>query len=129
VHDVAQPDELEKLRQAPVHAVKPEQTSAAGHNHLQPRQRIYGAEIGWHQPRNIELDDSARRPSRRCRPARQHATVSPGLVLLVRRRHRSPLSASRAPQKKLRLGLKLVASSASLPRGAGEEPNVSGGQI
>jgi hypothetical protein len=59
VHDVAQPDELEKLRQAPVDAVKPEQTSAPRHNHLQSCQRVYGAEIGWHQPRNIEVDDLA----------------------------------------------------------------------
>jgi hypothetical protein len=51
VHDVAEPDELEKLGQAPVRAVEPEPTFAPGRRDLQSCQRIYGTEIGWHQPR------------------------------------------------------------------------------
>jgi hypothetical protein len=43
VHDVAEPDEFEKLGQAPVGAVEPEPTPASGRGDLQSCQRIHGA--------------------------------------------------------------------------------------
>ena len=50
MHDVAEPDKLEKLGQTPVRAVEPEPTSAPGRGDLQSRQRVHGAQIGRHQP-------------------------------------------------------------------------------
>ena len=48
VHDVAEPDELEKLGQAPIRAVHQERTSAPEGKDVKSCQRIHRAEIGWH---------------------------------------------------------------------------------
>ena len=50
VHELAKPDELDKLDQAPVRAVELQPPSAPGRGDLQPSQRIHGAEVGRHQP-------------------------------------------------------------------------------
>jgi hypothetical protein len=77
VDDVAEPDVLEQLGQAPVRAVELEPPSAPGRGDLESCQRIDGVEVGWHQPRDIEVDGGVTGPGPpRCRPARPGETVS-----------------------------------------------------
>jgi hypothetical protein len=110
VHDVAEPDEFEKLGQATVRPVEQEPTSAPGHGDLQSCQRIHGGAIGWHQPRDIEIDGfvtGGRR--RRCRRAGPSATISQALVHVIRHPQRSlPVWRAEALQKELRPRSKVV---------------------
>jgi hypothetical protein len=50
VHELSEPDELDKLDQSPVRAVELQPPSAPGRGDLQPSQRIHDAEVRRHQP-------------------------------------------------------------------------------
>jgi len=98
VHDIAEPDELEELDQASVRAVKLELTPAPGRGDLQSCKCIDSAEVGGHQPCDIEVDGS------------------PALLLVVRhRRCSSHLGRGRrlVPLQQLPSAPKLVARDAT----------------
>jgi hypothetical protein len=118
VHDVAEPDEFEKLGQATVRPVEQEPTSAPGHGDLQSCQRIHGGAIGWHQPRDIEIDGfvtGGRR--RRCRRAGPGGTISQALVHVIRHSQRSlPVCEPKPCRKNSTRGQK----SSHWPRRSGE---------
>ena len=83
MHDVAQPNELERLGQGLVPAVKLQPMSSLGRGKLQSRQRIHRDEIGWPQPRDIQVDDPIAVRSCRRRRAAQRTTVVPGAPVIV----------------------------------------------
>jgi hypothetical protein len=112
VHDVAEPDEVEELGQAPVHAVEQEPTSAPGHGDVKPCQRVHRVEIGRHQPRNIQVHELVHGGRRRhCCPGGPGATTSPALVHVVRHPQRSLLSSIRALRKEPPPWSKLVTAA------------------
>jgi hypothetical protein len=88
LHYIAETDELDKLRQTPTGTMEPEPVSAPARHDLQAGQYVHRTEIGRHQPRDVEVDDSVGLvvPTPllvvRIRGLRQSSLLSAGLAAL-----------------------------------------------